>query len=333
MSYSRLSAPQLKATAIATILDSKRANLLSTEITSNSVELWINQILGHTDVHRNLVSFACDDFINHYIIVDQKVQVVDALVGDLTPAGLPIEDSEVRQTSVHRSSKPQNLADISDDVLVGYVKAEYPQTAAAILSIIDTNTAGKIIRQLSDELAFDMLNRLTCLEPVKSDFRHVIEAAIASEVRTPFKGTTRKSTSKMVASILNNLDPGRATLFLESLRLRSMELADQLEAHMFTFGDFLSLSGDALQVILASIDRELLCLSLKGTPKEQRSRITSLMPARAVKAFEAFYADLGRVKIKDVNAARNQLLVVVRDLANQGLIEIDRDSEEQVVDM
>ena len=56
------------------------------------------------------------------------------------------------------------------------------------------------------------------------------------------------------------------------------------------------------------------------------------MPARAAKAFEALYDDLGRVKIKDINTARNQLLVFARDLANQGLIDIDRNSEDQVVD-
>jgi flagellar motor switch protein FliG len=295
-------------------------------------EEWVKQILGRTEVQQDVVSFACDDFINRYVMGSQQANVVDALAVGLMPLGSSAEEGEVRQTFTHRANKPQNLADIGDDVLVGYVKAEYPQTAAAILSVIDTNAAGKIIRQLSDELAFDMLNRLTCLETIKSDFRHVIESVIAGEAQTPFKGTTRKSTSKMVASILNNLDAGRSALFLDSLRSRSMELADQLEAHMFTFSDFLSLSNEALQTLVASVDKELLCLSLKGIPKEQRSRITSIMPTRAAKAFEALYSDLGRVKVKDINAARNQLLVFTRDLAAQGLIDIDRGSEEQVVD-
>jgi flagellar motor switch protein FliG len=332
MSHSRLSAPQLRATAVATVLDSKRTGLLSGEIAADLAELWVKQILGASDVQRRAISFACDDFINRYVVANQQAHVVDALAGGLAPADASIEDGEIRQSSVHRNNKPQNLVDIGDDVLAGYVKAEYPQTAAAILSIIDTNTAGRIIRQLSNELAFDMLNRLTCLEAIKPDFRHVIEAAIASEAHTPFKGAARKSTSKMVASILNNLDAARSVLFLESLRSKSMELADQLEAHMFTFSDFLSLPGDALQIVLASVDKELLCLSLKGTPKEQRSRITSLMPARAAKAFEALYQDIGRAKIKDINAARNQLLAFSRDLASQGLIDIDRNNEDQVVD-
>jgi flagellar motor switch protein FliG len=332
MSHSRLSAPQLRATAVATVLDSKRTGLLSGEIAADLAELWVKQILGSSDVQRRAISFACDDFINRYVVANQQAHVVDALAGGLAPTDASIEDGEIRQSSVHRNNKPQNLVDIGDDVLAGYVKAEYPQTAAAILSIIDTNTAGRIIRQLSNELAFDMLNRLTCLEAIKPDFRHVIEAAIASEAHTPFKGAARKSTSKMVASILNNLDAARSVLFLESLRSKSMELADQLEAHMFTFSDFLSLPGDALQIVLASVDKELLCLSLKGTPKEQRSRITSLMPARAAKAFEALYQDIGRAKIKDINAARNQLLAFSRDLASQGLIDIDRNNEDQVVD-
>ena len=332
MSHSRFGASQLRATAIAAVLDSKRAGLLSVEIASDLAELWMKQILGRTDVQQRVISFACDDFIGRYVMANQQTHVIDALTVGLAPAGLSVEDSELRQAPVLRNSKSQNVADIGDDVLTGYVKAEYPQTAAAILSIIDTNTAGKIIRQLPNELAFDMLNRLTCLETIKSDFRHVIESAIASEAHTPFKGAARKSTSKMVASILNNLDTARSALFLESLRSKSMELADQLEAHMFTFSDFLSLPGDTLQVVLSSVDKELLCLSLKGAPKEQRSRITSLMPTRAAKVFESLYMDLGRVKIKEINAARNQLLVFTRDLANQGLIDIDRNSEEQIIE-
>jgi flagellar motor switch protein FliG len=331
MSHSRLKTSQHKATAIAAVLDSKRASSLSVQIAPDLTELWAKQIVGQTDIQTHLVPFACDDFISYFSTSNQRAQVIDALAASLAP-GLSPEDSEGRQSFPSWSSKSQNLSDVGDDVLVGYVKAEYPQTAAAILSIIDTNTAGKIIRQLSNELAFDMLNRLTCLEAIKPDFRHVIEAAIASEAHTPVKGAARKSTSKMVASILNNLDTARSALFLESLRSKSMELADQLEAHMFTFNDFLSLPSDALQVILASVDKELLCLSLKGTLKEQRSRITSLMPARAAKAFEALYDDLGRVKIKDINAARSQLLMFARDLASQGLIDIERNSEDQIIE-
>jgi flagellar motor switch protein FliG len=332
MSYSRLNAPYLRATAIATILDSERAGSLSAEIGSDLVELWVKQIIGHGDVQQHLISFACDDFIGRFAIASRQAYVVAALIGDFAPTSLSSEDNQTRQTLVSQSGKPPNLTDVGDDILAGYVKAEYPQTAAAILSIIDTNTAGKIIRQLPNELAFDMLNRLTCLEAIKPDFKGVIELSIASEVHTPFKGSTRKSTSKMVASILNNLDAGRSALFLESLRSKSMELADQLEAHMFTFSDFLSLPSEALQVVVASVDKELLCLSLKGTTKEQRSRVAGLMPARAAKAFEALYVDIGRVKIKDINAARNQLLAFVRELASQGLVDIDRSNEEQMMD-
>ena len=216
MSRSRLNAPQHKATAIATVLDSKRAGSLSVQIAPDLAELWVKQIVDHTDVQQHLISFACDDFISRFAVASQQTQVIDALSGSLAP-DLPPDDSDGRQPFPFRSGKPQGLADVGDDILAGYVKAEYPQTAAAILSIIDTNTAGKVIRQLSNELAFDMLNRLTCLEAIKPDFRNAIESAIASEAHAPFKGAARKSTLKMVASILNNLESGRSTLFLESL--------------------------------------------------------------------------------------------------------------------
>src|ERR1700761_5497871 len=104
MSHSRLSAPQLRATAVATVLDSKRTGLLSGEIAADLAELWVKQILGASDVQRRAISFACDDFINRYVVANQQAHVVDALAGGLAPADASIEDGEIRQSSVQRTN-------------------------------------------------------------------------------------------------------------------------------------------------------------------------------------------------------------------------------------
>jgi flagellar motor switch protein FliG len=222
------------------------------------------------------------------------------------------------------------VAAVGEEVLASYLKGEYPQTAAVILSMIDANLAAKIIRHFPDDLTADVLYRLLHLESVKSDLLASIAVSLRAEIYTPLQGKAKYTTSKLVATILNNLDSADSTRYLDVLRARSVELTEQVEAHMFTFDDLLSLAPEYIQTIVPYVDKDQLCIALKGMSPDGRKTMTSKMSTRGAKAFEVQFANLGRVKLKDVNLARNQILGYARELAAQGLIDLDKSSDDAV---
>ena len=63
----------------------------------------------------------------------------------------------------------EKLSNVSVPVLTNYLKNEYPQTVAVILSRIATNHAAGVLAKLPDELAIEVVQRMLAMEPVQRD--------------------------------------------------------------------------------------------------------------------------------------------------------------------
>lgn len=215
------------------------------------------------------------------------------------------------------------LANTTDETLASYLRSEYPQTIAVVLSLFDPAIAARVAAQFPEDLTVDVLLRLAQLEPVKEDLRMLVESALKQEIYSSIGNAMSLSPPRVAASILNNLDSERSSKLLSILRARSTDVSEQIEAHMFTFNDFLTLSPESMATVTAAIDKEVLCMALKGVANADRARITASMSNRATKAFEQRFAELGKVKTKDVNEARSNLLGIIRTLIAEGQLDLD----------
>ncbi len=83
--------------------------------------------------------------------------------------------------------------------------------------------------------------------------------------------------------------------------------------------------------MLGKIDRKILTVALKGTSEQIKSHFLQAMSERGSEMFKEDMDALGPVKIKEVEAAQQQIIAVVRQLEAEGRISLKGTVGEQYV--
>lgn len=223
------------------------------------------------------------------------------------------------------------LGNVDESMLANYLKHEYPQTVAVVLSKIRPDHAAKVLTQLPDALSSEVVMRLLRMETVQKEVLEGVEATLRTEFMSSLARTARKDPHEQMATIFNSLDRKTETRFLEALERRDKEAADRIRALMFTFEDLNRLSAPGVQVLLRTVQKDRIAMALKGASTEMKDMFFRNLSERAGKMLREEIEGLGPVKVRDVDDARAELVTAAKDLASQGRIEIKQASEEEVV--
>mgnify|MGYP001227308149 CR=1 FL=1 len=124
----------------------------------------------------------------------------------------------------------------------------------------------------------------------------------------------------MMAEIFNSLDRNTENRFLTMLEERNRDAAEKIKALMFTFEDLGNLDPTGIQTLLRSIDNDKLSVALKGASESLRELFFGNMSERAAKILREDMAAMGPVRLKDVDEAQMDMVIVAKDLAEKGEI-------------
>jgi len=136
---------------------------------------------------------------------------------------------------------------------------------------------------------------------------------------------------RAVAEMFNRMDSGTSKDILESIEQADSNLAETIRHLMFVFEDLLLIDVNAIKDLLARIDRKLLTVALKGTSEQLKEHFMQCMSQRGKEMLAEDIEALGPVKIKDVEAAQQQIISVVRQLEAEGVISLKGTVGEQYV--
>jgi flagellar motor switch protein FliG len=100
---------------------------------------------------------------------------------------------------------------------------------------------------------------------------------------------------------------------------------------MFTFDDLIRLTPQAVQVLLRAIEKDKLPVALKGASDKLRDMFFKNMSDRASKILKDDMEALGPVRLRDVDEAQSTIVVLAKELAAQGAIEIAESKDEEMV--
>lgn len=194
------------ASLIGALIDQAQAVALAPNLDPTSTDALISRLARAHNVQPAMLQAACRDFIARFGLQQRQVAALSkALRQDAS--GYDGDDQAALSNGIGDNKNIwTTVGAVGEEVLASYLKGEYPQTAAVILSMIDANLAAKIIRHFPDDLTADILYRLLHLESVKSDLLTSIAISLRAEIYTPLQGKAKHTTSKLVATILNNLD-------------------------------------------------------------------------------------------------------------------------------
>ncbi len=223
------------------------------------------------------------------------------------------------------------LGNVNETVLANYLKNEYPQTVAVVLSKIKPDHAGRVLTQLPESFAMEVVMRMLRMEAVQKEVLDDVERTLRNEFFSSLARTNRRDSHELIAEIFNSLDRSTETRFITALEERNRDSAERIKALMFTFEDLSKVDGMAIQGILRAAEKEKLPIALKGASEGLRDLFFSNMSERAAKLLREEIAGMGPVRLKDVEEAQSYLVALAKDLAARGEIVIAEGNEDELV--
>lgn len=267
------------------------------------------------------------------VVVDfiRDLSMSGAVIGDydatfrLLSSFLPVDKVEAVMEEIRGPAGRtmwDKLGNVNESVLASYLKNEYPQTVAVVLSKIKTDHAARVLSELPDDFATECIARMLRMEPVQREILDKIEVTLRTEFMSNLARTSKRDSHEMMAEIFNRFDRQTEQRFMAALEQRNRESADRIRQLMFVFEDLKKLDAAGFQTLTRVADKADLAMSLKGASDELRDKFMSSMSERAAKLLREEMAALGPVRLKDVDAAQSRLVMTAKDLAQRGEIVI-----------
>jgi flagellar motor switch protein FliG len=226
----------------------------------------------------------------------------------------------------------EKLGNVNEAVLANYLKNEYPQTVAVVLSKVKPDHAARVLALLPEGFAMEVVMRMLRMETVQKEALEGVEKTLRSEFMSNLARGSRRDAHEVMAEIFNNLDRAAEARILTALEERNRESAEKIRALMFTFDDLQRLDGQGIQALLRNVPKDRLIMALKGANEPLRELFFRNLSERAAKLLKDDLAALGPVRLRDVDEAQAAVVVQAKELAAQGQIQLaDARDDEMVV--
>jgi flagellar motor switch protein FliG len=216
--------------------------------------------------------------------------------------------------------------------LANSLKHEHPQTIALILSHLNANKAASVITNLDEHLQGDVASRIAIMDRVSPDVIKEVEAGMKSKLSSLL--TQDYATAGGVQSLVNILhqvNRGTEKLIMDTLDEGQPQLAEEVRQKMFVFENIVTLDDRAVQRILRDVDNKDLILALKGASEEVKNLIFRNLSKRAADLLREDLAISGPVRLRNVEAAQQNIVNVIRRLEAAEEIVVSRGGEDDVI--
>lgn len=331
--YRSLTGPQ-KAAIMMLSLGEEQAGKLFTMMEDDEIKE-LSQIMaslgtvGANLVERLFVDFA-DAISNTGSLVGSYESTERLLIKSLDKDRVSAIMEEIRGPAGR--TMWDKLGNVHEQVLANYLKNEYPQTVAVVLSKIKSDHASRVLGMLPEGFAMEVVMRMLHMESVQKDVLESIEKTLRTEFMSNLARTARRDSHEMMAEIFNNLDRNTESRFLTALEERNREFAEKIKQLMFTFEDLIRLDATAIQTLLRHVEKDKLGIGLKGSSDDLKELFFGNMSERAGKMLKDDMDALGPLRLRDVEEAQNTIVALAKELANSGQIVISegKDDDELV---
>lgn len=309
---------QQKAAAVIIALGTEKASQLYQYMDPEDVEQLTLEVakLGYVD------AATTEDVLNEYYQMCMTNKAVTE--GGLEYARAVLERAFGTQTAnmlldkVAKSLRNREfsfLNNAEEKSLYAALQHERPQTIALVLSYVDPGKAAAVIDELDPERQVKVVENIANMESASPTAVKIIEA----EMEKRFSSIVTTSNVKVggvdyVADVMNNLDRASEKSIFDRLSNYNAELADEIRKRMFVFEDIVTMDDRSVQRFIRDCDPKDLVLALKGANADVANKIFSNVSARMAQSIRDDLEVTVNVRIRDVEAAQQRIVGVIRDL-------------------
>jgi flagellar motor switch protein FliG len=207
--------------------------------------------------------------------------------------------------------------------LAKFIHSEHPQTIALVLAHLHPSQAAALLTSLPPEQRADLALRVANLDQVSPEVINKIALVIGGKLNA-LGEFSRESYGgvRTVAEMFNRLDSEVSKDILSNLESQDETLTETLRRLMFVFDDLLTVDQNAIKEILARVDRKIPMMALKGTTEKMKAHFFQCMSERGADMMREDMEALGKVKMKDVETAQQEIISVVRKLEAEGVVNL-----------
>ncbi len=224
------------------------------------------------------------------------------------------------------------LSNVSEAVLASYLRGEYPQTVAVIMTKLKSEHAARVMAALPRDFAIDVIQRMLRMEPVQKEIVGEIEETLRNEFMSNLSRSQRRDPHELMAELFNALDRSTEEAMLTALDNRAPDSAERIRALMFTFEDLGNLLPPAIATVVKNADKRMMALALKGAPEAMRTLFLGAMTERAAKMMREDMASMGPVRARECEEAQSQLVRLAKSLADRGeIVLVDPKNDEAMI--
>jgi len=217
----------------------------------------------------------------------------------------------------------QKARKLEPKILVNFLRNEHPQTVALVLSVLEPTQAAQILMEFAEEVQVEVMMRMAELDKVSPEILVDIDRVLQEELLSVegMEGQ-RLGGVEAVAEILNNADRALEATILEGIEEQRENLADEIRKLMFVFEDLMGVDDRGIQTILKEVSTDDLKLALKMSSEDLKNKIFGCMSSRAVEMLKEDMEIMGPTRVKDVEAAQQAIIKVVKRLEQEGKIQL-----------
>lgn len=226
----------------------------------------------------------------------------------------------------------EEISEMEPPQLANLLKSEQPQTIAFLLGAMQERRAAELLTLLPEKMRSEVVLRMGTLEPASSAVLNKVVKNLsrflerqAPQPRTQLGGVDR------VANILNQMDKSLSKGLLSELEDANSALGARVRKKMFSFNDLLALSVQDLQRIMREVDSSTLVMAIKPASAALKEHLLSALSKRAGESLQEELDLLGSVRLKEVEAAQESIINIVRQLEEEGEISVGDEEENAFV--
>ena len=220
--------------------------------------------------------------------------------------------------------KPRNHREIALELA-----AEPPEIIAFVLTGLSPDLAASVLSDLGPEVQPAVVR---CIAAVRDGDRLLHAKLVTHLARRISRAaeTTTDGGPEAVAEVLNHVPRSVERRVMDEFQKNNKPLFESVARLMFVFEDFVLVDSQAVRKVVERVSVDECALALKGVPDEVVSHILTSIDPETQRQISAAGEELGRVRLRDVEAAQRDPIEELRQLEEQGEVVVAR--PEEVVD-
>ena len=275
-------------------------------------------------------------------------------VSEQNPPGIELDGSLARRLALPEREKAvpeitpfQFLHDTTPETLASLLAQEHPQTIAVVFSHLSPEQSADVLPHLPRNVQAEVIRRLADLDETDPEAVREVERSLESWLADQGRRNHRQQSGKSaVTRILQAADPHVTQALMDALKQRDATLAEQLQIQnvssattpagpaappeqpadgspvRLTFEDLTRLDDRALATVLDNADPQVSILALAGADPRVVERLIRRLGDREGKQLRYSLANLGPIRLSDVETAQERLATLAEQMAAEGRIQL-----------